>query len=117
MPPTAALPDAIAPQVRAFLDCDEHLLLIDGERAAAADGRTLATLDPATESELGTVSHAGAADVDRAVRAARAALAEDAAWRKMSAADRGRRMIRLAELVEAHGDELAQIESLDNGKP
>src|SRR4051794_19520135 len=117
MPPTAALPDAIAPQVRAFLDCDEHLLLIDGERAAAADGRTLATLDPATESELGSVSHAAAADVDRAVQAAREAFAEGSPWRKMSAADRGRRMMRLAELIDQHADELAQLESLDNGKP
>jgi acyl-CoA reductase-like NAD-dependent aldehyde dehydrogenase len=117
MPPTAALPDAVAPAARAFLDRDEHLLLIDGERATAADGRTFTTFDPATESELGGVSHAGAVDVDRAVGAARAAFAEGAPWRKMSAADRGRRMMRLAELVEAHGDELAQIESLDNGKP
>jgi acyl-CoA reductase-like NAD-dependent aldehyde dehydrogenase len=117
MPPTATLPDAIAPDVRAILDREEHLLLIDGERTAAADGRTFATFDPATASELGTVSHAGAADVDRAVQAARAAFAEGAPWRKMSAADRGRRMIRLAELVESHADELAQLESLDNGKP
>jgi len=110
------LPDAVLPEVREFLAA-EHLLLIDGERVAAADGRTFETLDPATGGRLAEVAHAGSEDVDRAARAARAAFAEDSDWRRMSAADRGRRLERLAALVEDHAEELAQLETLDNGKP
>ena len=107
----------IADPVREFLAADTHLLLIDGERVPAADGRTFDTPDPATGERLATVSHAGAQDVDRAVQAARRAFADDSDWRRMSAADRGRRIYALAQLIEAHADELAQLESLDNGKP
>jgi acyl-CoA reductase-like NAD-dependent aldehyde dehydrogenase len=107
----------LAEPVRSFLSHDEHRLLIGGERASAADGRTFETPDPATGERLGTVSHGGAADVDRAVAAAQAAFGDDADWRRMSAADRGRRIAALAALVDAHADELAQLESLDNGKP
>src|SRR4051794_26124236 len=107
----------IADPVREFLAADEHHLLIGGERVAAADGRTFDTPDPSTGERLATVSQAGEADVDRAVRAAREAFKEGADWRKMSAIDRGRRIAALARLVEEHADELAQLESLDNGKP
>src|SRR3954468_5668848 len=107
----------IADPVREFLAADEHQLLIGGERVAAADGRTFDTSDPSTGEGLATVSHGGAADVDRAVQAARAAFAEGSDWRKMTALDRGRRIAALARLVEEHADELAQLESLDNGKP
>jgi acyl-CoA reductase-like NAD-dependent aldehyde dehydrogenase len=107
----------IADPVREFLAADTHQLLIDGERAPAADGRTFETPDPSTGERLATVSHAGAQDVDRAVQAARRAFEEGSDWRKMSAADRGRRIYALAGLIEAHADELAQLESLDNGKP
>src|SRR6516162_7931217 len=95
----------------------EQLLLIDGERVQAGDGRTFATLDPATGETLAHISWGGAGDVDAAVLAARRAFAPDADWRRMSAADRGRRLAELADLVEAAADELAQLESLDNGKP
>jgi acyl-CoA reductase-like NAD-dependent aldehyde dehydrogenase len=107
----------IADPVREFLAADEHHLLIGGERVAAADGATFDTPDPATGERLATVSQAGAADVDRAVQAARAAFAEGSDWRKMTPLDRGRRIAALAALVDAHADELAQLESLDNGKP
>src|SRR4051794_41488165 len=107
----------IADPVREFLAADEHQLLIGGERVAAADGRTFDTPDPSTGERLATVSQAGAQDVDRAVQAARAAFEEGSDWRKMNAADRARRIYALAGLVEAHADELAQLESLDNGKP
>src|SRR3954453_18343781 len=107
----------IADPVREFLANDTHELLIDGERAAAADGATFDTPDPATGERLATVSQGGAEDVDRAVRAARAAFAPGSEWRRMSALDRGRRIARLAALLDAHADELAQLESLDNGKP
>jgi acyl-CoA reductase-like NAD-dependent aldehyde dehydrogenase len=107
----------IADPVREFLGADEHHLLIGGERVPAADGRTFDTPDPSTGERLATVSHAGAPDVDRAVRAARAAFAPGSDWRRMSALDRGRRIAALAALVDQHADELAQLESLDNGKP
>jgi acyl-CoA reductase-like NAD-dependent aldehyde dehydrogenase len=107
----------IADPVREFLAAEEHLLLIGGERVPAADGRTFDTPDPSTGERLATVSHAGAADVDKAVQAARGAFAEGSDWRKMSALDRGRRIAGLAALLDEHADELAQLESLDNGKP
>src|SRR5213083_3258189 len=107
----------IADPVREFLAADVHQLLIDGERAPAADGRTFETPDPSTGERLATVSHAGADDVDRAVAAARRAFADGGEWRSMSAADRGRRLVALAGLLDAHADELSQLESLDNGKP
>src|SRR3954466_5390068 len=107
----------IADPVREFLAAETHELLIDGERSPAADGRTFDTPDPSTGERLATVSQAGAQDVDRAVAAARRAFEEGSDWRKMSAADRAKRIYALAALIEAHADELAQLESLDNGKP
>src|SRR3954464_4200795 len=107
----------IADPVREFLAADSHELLIDGERVAAAAGATFHTPDPSTGERLAPVSQAGAEDVDRAVAAARRAFEPGSDWRKMSAADRGRRIAALAQLIDAHADELAQLESLDNGKP
>ncbi|HEY8637773.1 MAG TPA: aldehyde dehydrogenase family protein [Solirubrobacteraceae bacterium] len=116
MPPTATLPDAVSESTRELLAGDQ-LLLIDGERVPAADGRTFQTLDPATERALANVAQGGVEDVDLAVAAARRAFEEGTDWRKMLPADRGRRIMRLAELVERDADELAELESLDNGKP
>jgi acyl-CoA reductase-like NAD-dependent aldehyde dehydrogenase len=92
-------------------------MLIGGEWIASSSGRTFPTLDPASGEEIAQVPYAEAADVDRAVKAARSAF-DDGPWtRKMSAADRGRVIHRIAELIMANADELAQIEALDNGKP
>src|SRR4051794_968484 len=107
----------IADPVREFLASDEHHLLIGGDRVPAAGGRTLDTPDPSTGERPATLSPRGAPDVDRAPQAPRAALAAGSDWRKMSALDRGRRLAALAQLLDAHADELAQLESLDNGKP
>src|SRR4051794_2197033 len=107
----------IADPVREFLAADTHELLIDGERVAATGGATFDTPDPSTGERLATVSQAGAEDVDRAVAAARRAFEPGSDWREMTAADRGRRIAALAQLIDAHADELAQLESLDNGKP
>ena len=109
------LPDALGDAARAFLSGPQRLLIGD-ERPAAADGRTFATLDPATGREIAQVPQAGAQDVDRAVVAARAAFAEGP-WATMPAAGRERLMHALAQAIEEHAEELAQIESLDNGKP
>jgi acyl-CoA reductase-like NAD-dependent aldehyde dehydrogenase len=115
MTTAAALPDALSDAARSFA-AGPHRLLIGGERLEAADGRTFETLDPATGRPIAKVPQAGAEDVDRAVRAARQAF-EDGRWSGISAAKRTRAMLALADAVEAHADELAELESLDNGKP
>jgi acyl-CoA reductase-like NAD-dependent aldehyde dehydrogenase len=110
-----ALPDALGVPAREFIS-QSHRLLIGSERPEAADGRTFATLDPATGREIAEVAHAGAADVDRAVATAREAFAEGP-WSSMPAAGRERLMLALAGAIEERAEEFAQIESLDNGKP
>jgi phenylacetaldehyde dehydrogenase len=92
-------------------------LLIDGEWVDAASGRTFETIDPATEERLAEVAHGGAEDIDRAVRAARRAFAHGSEWRRMSPSDRGRLIHRIGDLILENADELATLESLDNGKP
>jgi len=111
----SALPDALSGAAREFLARPQQLL-IGGERVDAADGRTFATIDPASGREIASVAHAGAEDVRRAVGAARAAL-EDGPWATTPASGRERLMHALADAIEAHEEELAEIESLDNGKP
>ncbi len=91
-------------------------MLINGKWTDAISGKTFATINPATGDIIAQVAEADAADVDKAVVAARAAF-EKGAWRKMSAAQRGQLMYKLADLIEKHADELAQLEALDNGKP
>jgi acyl-CoA reductase-like NAD-dependent aldehyde dehydrogenase len=110
-----ALPDALGTPAREFVS-QTHALLIGSERPDASDGRTFATLDPATGGEIAQVAHAGEQDVDRAVAAAREAFA-DGPWASLPAAGRERLMLALAMAIEEHAEELAQIESLDNGKP
>ena len=115
MTTAAALPDALSNAARRFA-AGAHELLIGGERHGAADGRTFETLDPSSGRAIATVAHAGAEDVDRAVRAAREAF-EDGRWTGIAAAQRTRAMLAFANAIEEHADELAEIESLDNGKP
>jgi acyl-CoA reductase-like NAD-dependent aldehyde dehydrogenase len=112
---TTTLPEQLSDQAREFAG-RSHELLIDGERSAAADGRTFETLDPSTGRPITSIAQAGAEDVDRAVKAARRAF-EEGDWSKASAADRSRLMNRFADLIEQHAAELAELESLDNGKP
>ncbi len=109
-----ALPEQLSDAARAFAG-REHRLLIDGELVAAASGASFETVDPATGRAIASVAQAGPEDVERAVAAARAALSGP--WGKAPAAERGRLMQRLADLVESHADELAELEALDNGKP
>src|SRR6202011_707955 len=91
-------------------------LLINGQWVNSASGKTFPTINPARGEELARIAEADAADVDKAVAAARAAF-EKGAWRKMAASQRGNLMFKLADLIEKHLDELAQLEALDNGKP
>ena len=91
-------------------------LLIGNRWVPAESGRTFATINPSTGEEICQVAEADAADVNKAVRVAREAF-ERGPWRKMQASDRGRLLLRLADLIEKHADELAALEALDNGKP
>jgi acyl-CoA reductase-like NAD-dependent aldehyde dehydrogenase len=112
---TTALPEQLSDAAREFAGANQ-LLLIDGERMEAAEGRTFETLDPATGETITAVAHGGPEDIDRAVKAARTAL-DDGPWGKAGAAQRARALNRLAELIDEHAEQLAQLESLDNGKP
>jgi len=94
----------------------EHGLFIDGRWQESVAGHRFTTTDPATGRPLASLAEGDGADVDRAVAAARRALANPA-WRDITPLARGEILHRLAELVEEHADELALIESLDNGKP
>jgi phenylacetaldehyde dehydrogenase len=91
-------------------------LFIDGRWADAASGRTFETPNPATGETLARIAEGGAEDINRAVQAARRAF-EEGPWSRMTASERGRIIWRIGDLILAHLDELAQLESLDNGKP
>ncbi len=90
-------------------------LLIDGQWVPAASGKVFDTIDPATEKVITQLAEGDREDVDRAVRAARRAF-DDSDWSRMRPAGRERLLLKLADLIETHADELAQLESLDNGK-
>ncbi len=91
-------------------------LFIDGQWVDAASGATFETPNPATGEVLATVAEGDAEDIDRAVRAARRAF-EDGPWGRMTPSDRGRVIWRIGDLILDHVEELAQLETLDNGKP
>ena len=91
-------------------------ILINNKWVKSKSGKRFPTLNPSTGETIAEVAEADAADVDDAVKAARQAF-EKGPWRKISAAERGKLLNRLADLIEKHSDELARLESLDNGKP
>ena len=91
-------------------------LLINGEWIEGL--KKFATINPATEEVLADIVESSPTDVDRAVQAARRAFEDrNGPWRKLSASERGRLLWKLADLVEKNIDELAELETLDNGKP
>ena len=98
------------PQVR------QTKLLINGKWREALSGKTFATVNPATEEVIAQVAEGDAADVDLAAKAARKAF-ESGPWSRMDARDRGRMLLKLADLMEQNLEELAALETLDNGKP
>jgi len=114
MPITAEAPSA-SRNTMSFVD-REHKLLIDGQWVGAASGKTFEVKDPATGRTIARVAEGDKADVDRAVKAARRAF-ESGPWPALTASQRGRLIWKLADLLEQHLDEFAEIESLDNGKP
>jgi aldehyde dehydrogenase (NAD+) len=89
---------------------------INNQWVPAVSGKTFATMNPATEEEIAQVAEGDAADIDRAAKAARAAF-DSGDWPKMDARDRGRLLYLLADAIENEIDELAALETLDNGKP
>ncbi len=91
-------------------------LFIGGQWADAASGKTFETPDPATGETLAQVAEGEAEDINRAVKAARRAF-EEGPWSRMTTSERGRLIWRIGDLILEHLDELAQLESLDNGKP
>jgi phenylacetaldehyde dehydrogenase len=91
-------------------------MLIEGAWVEAASGRAFPVYNPATGEVLANVAEGDQEDINRAVAAARKAF-DEGPWRKMTASQRGRLMWKLADLLEEHSDEFAQLESLDNGKP
>ena len=91
-------------------------MLIDGKWVDAQSGKTFETLNPSTGDVIANVAEGDKADVDLAVKAARKQF-EGGAWRKMNARERGRLIYKFADLIEKNFDELAALETLDNGKP
>ena len=100
----------------ALLKSSPRKLLIGGKWVAAKSGKTFETINPATEEVLGLVAEGDKADVDEAVKAARKAY-EGGKWPSMSPHERGRLLLKVADLIDKYADELAMLESLDNGKP
>ena len=92
-----------------------HQLLIDGRRVPSSSGRTFKSINPATEEVIATVAEGNELDVNHAVAAARRAF--EGPWRTMRAAERGHLLLKWAELLKRHADEIVEIESLDGGKP
>ncbi|MGW1839886.1 aldehyde dehydrogenase family protein [Streptomyces sp. BBFR2] len=106
---------APAPESRAVVDiAPSYGLFIDGEFAPAAGGKVFKTVSPATEEVLSEVAQAEAADVDRAVAAARTAFVT---WSALPGAERAKYLFRIARIIQERSRELAVLETLDNGKP
>src|SRR5437588_1768459 len=103
-------PTVKRPQVK------DQPLFIGGKWLDSVSGKTFPTVNPATGETICQVAEGDKADVDRAVKAARKAF-EEGPWPKMSASERGRLLNRLADLIEQKQEELAALETLDNGKP
>src|SRR5262249_3279966 len=91
-------------------------LFIGGKWQDSVSGKTFPTVNPATGETICHVAEGDKADVDLAVKAARKPF-EDGPWPKMNASDRGRLLNKFADLIEKNKEELAALESLDNGKP
>jgi phenylacetaldehyde dehydrogenase len=112
---TAVSTTALSPEVAEFV-AKQHKLLIGGQWIAPAAGGSFPVYDPATDEVVAHVADGGPEDVNRAVAAARTAF-DGGPWRRMTASERGRLIWKLADLMEQHLEEFAQLDSLDNGKP
>ncbi|PLR81456.1 betaine-aldehyde dehydrogenase [Bacillus canaveralius] len=106
---------SLKPRVAEFINGHKKLF-INGDWVNALSGKTFETINPSTSEVLTRVAEGGKEDIERAVKAARKAF-ETGYWSKMSAANRSRLIYKLADLMEEHKEELAQLDTLDNGKP
>jgi aldehyde dehydrogenase (NAD+) len=106
----APAPESVRPKIR-----EEYGLFIDGRWTHAESGTFFETIDPANETSLARISYASAADVDRAVRAARKGY--DKYWRKLKPADRAKYIYRIARAITERSRDLAVLETMDGGKP
>ncbi|MFE9563399.1 aldehyde dehydrogenase family protein [Streptomyces sp. NPDC006487] len=112
---TSAFEYAPAPESRSVVDiAPSYGLFIDGEFTDAADGKVFKTVSPASEEVLSEIAQAGAADVDRAVKAARKAFEK---WSALPGSERAKYLFRIARIIQERSRELAVLETLDNGKP
>ena len=110
---------AVAPMVNEHVSrfiATPRKMLIDGKWVAAVSGKTFPTYDPATGKEMAYIAEGDAADINLAVSAARRAF-DKGPWRRMTASERGKLIWKLADLLDKHVEEFAQLEALDNGKP
>src|SRR5271154_942914 len=98
-----------------FLKSSPKKLLINGKWVAPKSGKTFETVNPANEEVLALIAEGDKADVDEAVKAASAAL--EGKWGKIGPHQRAKLMFKIADLIDQHTDELAELETLDNGKP
>lgn len=105
----------IPKSLQSFLGASKNLL-INGKWVPAKSGKTFDVYDPATDQVIAQVAEGDAADVELAVTAARAAF-DTGPWSKMTASERGRLIWKVGELIEQNADELAALETIDNGKP
>ncbi|HTR26735.1 MAG TPA: aldehyde dehydrogenase family protein [Terriglobales bacterium] len=112
---TVAAPIELNSRVAEFLKHPKKMF-IDGAWVEAASGKTFDTFNPATGEVLAKVAEGDQADIDLAVKAARKAF-EEGPWPEMSPADRSKLIWKLADLIDEHREELAELETLDNGKP
>jgi phenylacetaldehyde dehydrogenase len=104
------------PAAQKFLQPRAKKMLVGADWVAAASGRTIDAVNPATGEVIATVPEAGREDVDRAVKAARTAF-ETGPWRKMTPAERAKILWKIGDLIDANIDELSELETLDQGKP
>ena len=106
----------VEPSVERFVSAPVRKMLIDGKWVEAASGKTFETINPATGEVLARVAEGDAEDVDRAAQAPRGAPSTTARGRAWRPRERESILLKVADLIEKHGDELAQLETLDNGK-
>jgi len=110
-----ALAGQISKGAQSFLSSPKKML-IDGKWVAAASGKTFPVYEPSTGDVIAQVAEGDKEDIERAVKAARKAF-EAGPWSQMTPSERGKLIWKIGDLIDANGDELAELESIDNGKP
>ena len=106
--------ETLSPEVKKFISTPKKIL-IDGKWVDSKSGETFEVYNPATGQVIAHAQAGNKADIDLAVAAARRAFDDHSVWRRMTPSDRGRIVSRIGDLILKYGEELAQLESLDNG--